>query len=203
MPVRSGEPDDAALWADLQARIARANALQRRIRRLQQSDIGSVNYQLEQLRLQERAIALGRSNAETGAIERRRPLMDRAVSILTAWGYRRTLLANAGCRVKPDNIVQIPNWLVEACISSAPSRITIYNRLGRAAMHLEGNKTYFGLGGMEMQFNVVSADVLRKAQEKPEDYRDLVVRIAGFSAYFVEMYKASQDDIIRRTEFNL
>jgi formate C-acetyltransferase len=64
-------------------------------------------------------------------------------------------------------------------------------------------KTYFGLGGMEMQFNIVSADVLRKAQEKPEDYRDLVVRIAGFSAYFVEMYKASQDDIIRRTEFNL
>jgi formate C-acetyltransferase len=64
-------------------------------------------------------------------------------------------------------------------------------------------KTYFGLGGMEMQFNIVSADVLRKAQEKPEDYRDLVVRIAGFSAYFVEMYKASQDDIIRRTEFSL
>ncbi len=64
-------------------------------------------------------------------------------------------------------------------------------------------KTYFGLGGMEMQFNIVSADVLRKAQEKPEDYRDLVVRIAGFSAYFVEMYKASQDDIIKRTEFSL
>ena len=63
-------------------------------------------------------------------------------------------------------------------------------------------KTYFGLGGMEMQFNIVSADVLRKAQEKPEDYRDLVVRIAGFSAYFVEMYKASQDDIIKRTEFS-
>ena len=62
-------------------------------------------------------------------------------------------------------------------------------------------KTYFGLGGMEMQFNIVSGDVLRKAQKKPEDYRDLVVRIAGFSAYFVEMYKASQDDIIKRTEF--
>jgi formate C-acetyltransferase len=62
--------------------------------------------------------------------------------------------------------------------------------------------TYFGLGGMEMQFNIVSGDTLRKAQEKPEEYRDLVVRIAGFSAYFVELYKASQDDIIKRTELN-
>ena len=35
------------------------------------------------------------------------------------------MLAGAGCRVKPDNIVQIPNWLVEECIRSAPSRITI------------------------------------------------------------------------------
>jgi pyruvate-formate lyase len=64
-------------------------------------------------------------------------------------------------------------------------------------------RTYFALGGMEMQFNIVSAKTLRKAQEKPEDYRDLVVRIAGFSAYFVELYKASQEDIIQRTELNL
>lgn len=64
-------------------------------------------------------------------------------------------------------------------------------------------RTYFDLGGMEMQFNIVSADTLRRAQEVPEDYRDLVVRIAGFSAYFVELYRASQEDIIRRTELNL
>lgn len=64
-------------------------------------------------------------------------------------------------------------------------------------------RTYFALGGMEMQFNIVSGKVLREAQEKPEEYRDLVVRIAGFSAYFVELYKASQDDIIKRTELNL
>ena len=56
------------------------------------------------------------------------------------------MMADAGCRIKPDNIVQIPNWLVEDCIRSAPSRITIYNRLGQEAMRLEGNKTYFGLG---------------------------------------------------------
>jgi len=64
-------------------------------------------------------------------------------------------------------------------------------------------RTYFAMGGMEMQFNVISGETLRAAQEKPEEYRDLVVRIAGFSAYFVELYKASQDDIIKRTELNL
>jgi pyruvate-formate lyase len=64
-------------------------------------------------------------------------------------------------------------------------------------------RTYFTLGGMEMQFNIVSGKTLRKAQEHPEEYRDLVVRIAGFSAYFVELYKASQDDIIKRTELSL
>ena len=64
-------------------------------------------------------------------------------------------------------------------------------------------RTYFALGGMEMQFNIVSGDTLRKAQEKPGNYRDLVVRIAGFSAFFVELYKASQDDIIKRTELSL
>jgi len=56
------------------------------------------------------------------------------------------MMSDAGCRIKSDNIVRIPNWLVEECIRSAPSRITIYNRLGHEAMRLEGNNTYFGLG---------------------------------------------------------
>jgi formate C-acetyltransferase len=76
------------------------------------------------------------------------------------------------------------------------------NETGRAKL-IALIRTYFALGGMEMQFNVVSGQVLRKAQEHPEEYRDLVVRIAGFSAYFVELYKASQEDIIRRTELSL
>jgi formate C-acetyltransferase len=61
-------------------------------------------------------------------------------------------------------------------------------------------KTYFKLGGMQVQFNVVSTDDLYKAQEKPEEYRDLIVRIAGFSTYFVTLNKNTQDDFIRRTE---
>lgn len=64
-------------------------------------------------------------------------------------------------------------------------------------------KTYFSMGGMQLQFNVISADTLKKAQENPDDYKDLVVRIAGFSAYFVEVYKECQDDIIKRTELSL
>jgi len=59
------------------------------------------------------------------------------------------------------------------------------------------------MGGMEMQMNIVSADTLRDAQAHPENYQDLVVRIAGFSAYFIETYKDAQDDLIRRTELAL
>ena len=62
---------------------------------------------------------------------------------------------------------------------------------------------FFEKGGMEMQLNIVSVDTLREAQEHPENYKDLVVRIAGFSAYFVDVYKAAQDDLIRRTELSV
>lgn len=64
-------------------------------------------------------------------------------------------------------------------------------------------ESYFRGGGMELQLNIVSADTLRDAQKHPENYQDLVVRVAGFSAYFVEVFKESQDDLIRRTEMCL
>lgn len=51
-----------------------------------------------------------------------------------------------------------------------------------------------------VQFNVVNTDTLRKAQKEPENYRNLLVRIAGYSAYFTELSKDLQDDIIARTE---
>ncbi|MBR5709092.1 MAG: hypothetical protein IKX41_06870 [Oscillospiraceae bacterium] len=60
--------------------------------------------------------------------------------------------------------------------------------------------TYFMLGGMQVQFNVVSSDQLHEAQAKPTEYQDLVVRIAGFSTYFVSLDKKTQDDFITRTE---
>lgn len=61
-------------------------------------------------------------------------------------------------------------------------------------------KTYFDMGGMEVQYNVVDSDTLRSAQANPEEYRDLIVRVAGFSAYFVELATQLQNDIIARTE---
>lgn len=54
-----------------------------------------------------------------------------------------------------------------------------------------------------IQFNVLNSDTLRKAQEKPEDYAGLVVRVAGYSAFFVELSKEIQDDIIQRTAHEL
>lgn len=61
-------------------------------------------------------------------------------------------------------------------------------------------RTYFDLGGWHVQFNVVSADTLRAAQNDPDAYKGLIIRVAGYSAFFVELDKAVQDDIIERTE---
>ncbi|MDP2660964.1 MAG: pyruvate formate lyase family protein, partial [Dehalococcoidia bacterium] len=61
-------------------------------------------------------------------------------------------------------------------------------------------KTYLDLGGHHIQFNVVSTETMREAQRHPEQYRDLIVRIAGFSAYFIHLDRMVQDEIIKRTE---
>jgi formate C-acetyltransferase len=55
-------------------------------------------------------------------------------------------------------------------------------------------------GIFHVQFNVVSSDTLREAQRKPDEYKDLVIRVAGYSAYFTELNESLQDDIIGRTE---
>ena len=61
-------------------------------------------------------------------------------------------------------------------------------------------RTYFKLDGHHIQFNVVDADTLRAAQLHPEQYRDLIVRVAGYSDYFCDLGEALQDEIIARTE---
>ncbi|MEQ1586455.1 MAG: pyruvate formate lyase family protein [Cyclobacteriaceae bacterium] len=61
-------------------------------------------------------------------------------------------------------------------------------------------KTLFDNDGYHIQFNVVDTAVLRDAQLHPENYRDLVIRVAGFSAFFVRLNKGVQDEIINRTE---
>jgi trans-4-hydroxy-L-proline dehydratase len=61
-------------------------------------------------------------------------------------------------------------------------------------------RSYFKLDGHHMQFNVVTAAKLREAKTKPDEYRDLIVRVAGYSDYFCDLSEALQDEIIQRTE---
>lgn len=60
-------------------------------------------------------------------------------------------------------------------------------------------KAYFDLDGHHLQFNVVDARTLREAQRNPERYRDLIVRVAGYSDYFVDLGRDLQEEIISRT----
>jgi formate C-acetyltransferase len=62
-------------------------------------------------------------------------------------------------------------------------------------------RSYLNAGGFLVQFNIVSTDTLRDAQVHPEAHRDLVVRVATYAAYFVELGAELQNDIIRRLEF--
>lgn len=65
-------------------------------------------------------------------------------------------------------------------------------------------RTFFNrLHGYHIQYNVVSRETLIDAQKHPEKHRDLIVRVAGYSAFFNVLSKATQDDIIARTEHAL
>ncbi len=60
-------------------------------------------------------------------------------------------------------------------------------------------RTYFKNGGKHIQFNITSKERLVKAQEKPEENKDIMVRVAGYSAYFVDLTRGMQDELIQRT----
>jgi formate C-acetyltransferase len=64
-------------------------------------------------------------------------------------------------------------------------------------------RTYFDMGGWHLQFNMIGQQILCDAQKRPDDYKDLVVRVAGYSAFFVDLSPDVQNDIIRRTEYRL
>jgi len=81
-----------------------------------------------------------------------------------------------------------------------PSSITTREDLKKLGSLI---KTYAEMGGKWIQFNVVGNEQLLDAQKSPENYRDLIVRVAGYSAYFVDLSKGVQDDIIRRMEVSI
>lgn len=64
-------------------------------------------------------------------------------------------------------------------------------------------RTFFKLGGHHIQFNIIDRDTLREAQNHPEKYRNLLVRVAGYSDYFVGLSKDLQDEIVSRTQHGL
>lgn len=66
---------------------------------------------------------------------------------------------------------------------------------------LDLTRAYMRKGGYHIQYNIVDSKVLKDAQEKPENYRDLMVRVAGFTQYWCEIGKPIQDEVVARTEY--
>ncbi len=91
------------------------------------------------------------------------------VGVRVAHAEAVEMLRAIGCRIKPGNIVLMPNWLVEESILSAPSRITIYNRKGEESMRLEGRNVYFGLGT-----DLIDTYDLRTGKLRPSVLQDVV-----------------------------
>jgi len=78
-----------------------------------------------------------------------------------------------------------------------PSLLSDDNGIDKLAHLVRG---YFKLGGHHVQFNVVRAETLREAQANPDEHRDLIVRVAGYSDYFCDLSRELQEEIIARTE---
>ncbi len=66
---------------------------------------------------------------------------------------------------------------------------------------LDLTRAYMRRGGYHIQYNIVDSKVLKDAQENPQEYRELLVRVAGFTQYWVEIGKQIQDEVIARTEY--
>ncbi len=64
-------------------------------------------------------------------------------------------------------------------------------------------KSYFDMGGHQLQINSVNREAMLDAQKHPENYRNLIVRVWGWSGYFVELDKVYQDHIIKRMELSV
>ncbi len=100
-------------------------------------------------------------------------------------------------RLDPVNMDNNMAFNVKLSPSSRESREEIVSNMAAYV------KTYCGLGGMQMQFNVVDSRMLRDAMINPENYQDLIVRISGYNAYFVALNRAQQLELIGRAEYGV
>ena len=78
--------------------------------------------------------------------------------------------------------------------------LALFKDSGFAEKLADFTETFMRMGGMHIQYNILDAKTLQKAKEHPEQYKDLIVRVAGYSAYFVLLAPEVQDEIIARTE---
>jgi len=76
----------------------------------------------------------------------------------------------------------------------------LLEREDKLKLFIQYIRTFMDLGGWHIQFNVLTTDILRDAQKNPENYRDLVIRVAGYCAFFTDLEIALQEDIIKRAE---
>ncbi|MFH1559965.1 MAG: pyruvate formate lyase family protein [Chloroflexota bacterium] len=81
--------------------------------------------------------------------------------------------------------------------------LALFNNSGFADKLIDFTEAFMRSGGLHIQYNLLDAETLRKAKEHPEQYKDLIVRVAGYSAYFVLLSPEVQDEIIARTEQTL
>jgi formate C-acetyltransferase len=109
----------------------------------------------------------------------------------------RNGLTAALCSGAKASIVPLSNG-TSFNVNINPSTIITDEGLEKFAATIEG---YFAIGGRQVQFNPVTAATLRDAQAHPENYPELLVKVTGFSARFIELSKPIQNDIIARTEF--
>jgi pyruvate formate-lyase/glycerol dehydratase family glycyl radical enzyme len=122
-----------------------------------------------------------------------KPLADGGISPVAGTEIKG-LLAVIKSATKIDNLLATNGTLLNIRLS--PS---IFDREEEIMKIVSLLKSYNELGGYHIQFNVIDNDVLRKAQESPENYKGLMVRVAGYSAYFIELNPEVQEDIISRT----
>jgi formate C-acetyltransferase len=105
--------------------------------------------------------------------------------------------ANIRSTLYPDHSLAANGLVVDLKFSPGFFSTNSHRKMIRSLV-----ETYFAEGGQEIQFNVVNRETLLEAQQNPQKHRNLVVRVSGFSAYFVSLDKVLQDEIIKRTEYH-
>ncbi len=139
----------------------------------------------------------------------------RAIGALPSGRKAWTALADAGApffgydRNGPTAVIKTVGKVNRAALDNG-TPMTMLQNMRLSPVILEGEKglknvaaflrTWCELGCFQTQINVVSSEVMRDAQAHPEEYPDLLVKVAGYSAYFTQINRSLQDDIISRTE---